>query len=369
MNIKNILTGKSTRSYIFFQYWKRVFSILFCFRNKVYIVCHPVHSNLGDQAQLMCTDLWLKENFPQHKIIHLGYFTTTLNYGPFKWLLINTLSSLITLCIMKIKSRPNDIFIGHSGYFFVDHHNGYKAFMDIIRYFPKHRMIIFPQTINFYTPYIKRYIYNFFKKASNVTLLCRDEVSFNKAKELFPQMKLLLYPDIVTSLIGTRTYNNKREGILFCMRDDIEAYYKPEEINNLMNKFEGIRKEKIDTTLHNITRKDMDSNRDSIINRMIEKIASYKVVITDRYHGTIFSAIASTPVIVISSADHKLSSGVKWFPNDIFKDAVQYAKDLDDAYDKANTILNQTNTKYCTVPYFKELFWDKLKANLIKKNA
>ncbi len=366
MNIKNILTGKSTRSYIFFQYWKRVFSILFCFRNKVYIVCHPVHPNLGDQAQLMCTDLWLKENFPQHKIIHLGYFTTTLNYGPFKWLLINTLSSLITICIMKIKSRPNDIFIGHSGYFFVDHHNGYKAFMDIIRYFPKHRMIIFPQTINFYTPYIKRYIYKFFKKASNVTLLCRDEVSYNKAKDLFPQIKLLLYPDIVTSLIGTRTYSNKREGILFCMRDDIEAYYKPEEINNLMNKFEGIRKEKIDTTLHNITRKEMDSNRESIINKMIEKIASYKVVITDRYHGTIFSAIASTPVIVISSADHKLSSGVKWFPNKIFKDAVQYAKDLEEAYYKAVIILQQKDREYNNPTYFKNEYWNTLKETLSK---
>lgn len=366
MNIKNILTGRSTKSYIFFQYWKRIFSILFCFRNKVYIVCHPVHPNLGDQAQLMCTDQWVKENYPKHKIIHLGYFVPTINFGSLKLLLMNCFSAIIILCVMKLKSRPNDIFIGHSGYFFVDHHNGYKAFMDIIRYFPKHRMIIFPQTINFYTPYIKRYIYNFFKKASNVTLLCRDEVSFNKAKELFPQMKLLLYPDIVTSLIGTRTYNNKREGILFCMRDDIEAYYKPEEINNLMDKFEGIRKEKIDTTLHNITRKDMDSNRDSIINRMIEKIASYKVVITDRYHGTIFSAIASTPVIVISSADHKLSSGVKWFPTNIYKDAVQYAKDLDEAYCKAVIILQQKDRKYNNPAYFKNEYWNTLKETLSK---
>lgn len=227
-------------------------------------------------------------------------------------------------------------------------------------------MIIFPQTINFYTPYIKRYIYKFFKKASNVTLLCRDEVSYNKAKDLFPQIKLLLYPDIVTSLIGTRTYSNKREGILFCMRDDIEAYYKPEEINNLMNKFEGIRKEKIDTTLHNITRKEMDSNRESIINKMIEKIASYKVVITDRYHGTIFSAIASTPVIVISSADHKLSSGVKWFPNKIFKDAVQYAKDLEEAYYKAVIILQQKDREYNNPTYFKNEYWNTLKETLSK---
>lgn len=364
MNIKDILTRKSTKSYIFFQYWKRIFSILFCFRNKIYIVCHPIHPNLGDQAQLMCTDQWAKENYPNHKIIHLGFFIPTLNFGSISMLLINCFSAIITLCVMKLKSRSNDIFIGHSGYFFVDHHNGYKAFIDIIRYFPKHRIVIFPQTINFYTPYVKQYVSKLFNNSKNVTLLCRDEISYDIAKEMFSKINLLLYPDIVTSLIGTRTYPTQREGILFCMRDDIEAFYKSEDINKLINRFGNIRKEKIDTTLHNIPIYEINKNRVKIINNMIEKIATYKVVITDRYHGTIFSAIASTPVIVISSADHKLSSGVKWFPEDIFNDAIQYAENLDDAYLKASRILNKTNIKYNNPAYFKEEFWNKLSTKL-----
>lgn len=361
MNIKTIFKVNSSRVYNFFQYWNRIFSILFCFQNKMYIVCHPIHSNLGDQAQLMCTDRWIRDNYPQYKIIHLGTFTPTLTYGSLKWLLVNCISSLMTLSVMKLKSRPNDIFIGHSGYFFVDHHSGYKAFMDIIKYFPKHKMIIFPQTVNFYTPYIKSYVSNFFANAKNVTLLCRDEVSYNISKKIFPLTKLILYPDIVTSLIGSHSYSGKREGILFCMRDDIEAFYKLEEIDSLIRRFGNVRKEKIDTTLRGISRKEMDEMRELIINQTIEKFASYKVVITDRYHGTIFSAIASTPVVVIASGDHKLSSGVKWFPNDVYADAVQYAEDLDDAYNKATKLLEQDDRLYNNPAYFKDKYWSKLK--------
>lgn len=183
-------------------------------------------------------------------------------------------------------------------------------------------------------------------------------MSYGKAKEMFGTTKLLLYPDIVTSLIGTRKYDNPRNGVLFCMRDDIEAYYSPEDIDKLMRRFDNIRMEKVDTTLK-ISPKEMKAYRDELINNMIEKFSTFKVVITDRYHGTIFSAIANTPVIVINSADHKLSSGVNWFPQEEFGENVQFAKDLDDAYAKAKEILEKVDIRQ-NPPYFKDNYWDKL---------
>ena len=104
----------------------------------------------------------------------------------------------------------------------------------------------------------------------------------------------------------------------------------------------------------------MRKHRDELINETIEKIATYKVVITDRYHGTIFSAIANTPVVVINSADHKLSSGVKWFPKEVFANNVQFAENLDDAYEKANAILNSNEKLLKNPPYFKEKYWSKM---------
>ena len=125
-----------------------------------------------------------------------------------------------------------------------------------------------------------------------------------------------------------------------------------------MQRFGNIRMEKVDTTLK-ISSREMKNNRDKLINEMIERISTYKVVITDRYHGTIFSAIANTPVVVINSADHKLSSGVNWFPKDVFGNNVQFAKDLNEAYTKAQAILSRSALKR-NPPYFKENYWDKL---------
>jgi exopolysaccharide biosynthesis predicted pyruvyltransferase EpsI len=345
------------------SYLKLQFRILFCFNKKTFVVCYPTHPNLGDQAQLMCTDIWLKKNYPDYTIFHLGYFTPTINLCSVHRNFTHALFYLTSWLILKLKVGKNDFFIGHSGYFMIDHHNGWKMFVEIMRMFPNNRLIIFPQTINFYEPVVRQIVKREFAKATNVTLLCRDYVSHQKAKELFPDTHLLLFPDIVTSLIGVKRYTKNREGILFCMRDpdNFETLYSASDIKSLMNRFGDIKKSKTDTTL-NIPWQVMDKKREKLINDLIEEMASYQVVITDRYHGTIFSAIASTPVIVVSSADHKLSSGVKWFPKDIYDGYIHYADSLESAYNIARQILARKDYTYDTPSYFKDNYWDKLRA-------
>ena len=326
---------------------------LFTFRKKVILFCIPTHPNLGDQAQLMCTEKWIADNFKGYKYLSLGQICVPFQNAP-NILFVNY--TFWCYIVLKMVVRRNDVFIGHSGYFFVDHHVGWFSYDFLLQHW-RNKFIILPQTINFYTPVVKQRVSRIFGNKKNLILLCRDNVSYQNAKELFGNTQLLLYPDIVTSLIGTRTYTNKREGVLFCMRNDIEAYYTPEQIKNLMNKFGDIRKEMIDTTLK-ISSKQMRNHRDQFINCMIEKISTYKVVITDRYHGTIFSVIANTPVVVINSADHKLSSGVNWFPQSEFKDNIRFAQNLEDAYVKAMEKLNQTTCLTLNSQYFKVNYWD-----------
>ncbi len=327
---------------------------LFC--KKVFLFCEPSHPNLGDQAQLMCTEKWIKEKYAKYQIVKVGYLFMPfdchivghiLNIGVWKYL------------ILKLFVRKEDIFIAHSGYFFVDHHTGWFTYYFLLQHF-HNRMVILPQTINFYTPVVKQMVSRIFSDRKNLTILCRDEVSYKNAQELFTGTKLLLYPDIVTSMVGIKQYSAERDGVLFCMRNDIEAFYKPEEIDELMAKFTGYRTDKIDTTIK-VSEKQMAKHRDELIWSMIEKISTFKVVITDRYHGTIFSAIASTPVIVINSADHKLSSGVNWFINEGYGDAVQYAESLEDAYKKAMEQLLQKKKEYNNPTYFAERYWERLK--------
>lgn len=341
--------------------FKLFFGSLFCLHKKMFLISEPNHPNLGDQAQLMCTEKWVNENFPDYKLLNVGHICLPFN-SSIKNALINRM--ILRYIVLKLFIRKTDIILGHSGYFFIDHHAGWFSFEFMLNHFPHNKMIILPQTINFYAPVVIERVRKAFSNRPNLTLLCRDQVSYASAQRLFSRTKLLLYPDIVTSLIGTRQYCLLRDGILFCMRDDIEAFYSIEDISSLMARFGEVRKEKIDTTVK-VTPREMIRNRDHIINDMIAKFATFKVVITDRYHGTIFAAIAGTPVIVINSADHKLSSGVNWFPYDIYGINVQFALNLDDAYERANVILHSSQSLYTNPPYFKENYWDKLKSLIV----
>lgn len=342
---------------------KFFFKLLVCNKKKIFLMDPPPHPNLGDQAQLMCTYKWLAENYPEYKIFDLPILRNTLNFGRYSYMLLYSVYAILSQVILKIFVRRDDMFFGHSGYFFVDHHDGWKLFQEMLDMFPKNMMIILPQTINFYTPYVLDFAKRKFSNRKNLTLLCRDEKSFANAKEWFPGIKVMLYPDIVTSLVGFYLNNENRNGVIFIIRNDVEAYYSKEEIKTLEERFGNIRKEEIDTMLTTNNWKEITDNRDKYIYDTIKKISSYKVAITDRYHGTIFSAIASTPVIVISSGDHKLSSGVKWFEKAGLSENVMFVNSLDDAYSKAEEILKSKKV-LATNTYFKEYYWDRLKENL-----
>ena len=96
-----------------------------------------------------------------------------------------------------------------------------------------------------------------------------------------------------------------------------------------------------------------------ILNEQLVYYSKFQLIITDRYHGTIFSLIAGTPVIVLKTTDHKLSSGVKWFPQD-FKDYIEFVENIDSVYDTAQEILSKKLTHQLP-PYFKQNYYDKLK--------
>lgn len=151
------------------------------FSKRVLLIAEPSHPNLGDQAQLMCTEKWIAETYPDRTLVKVGMLFSTIDCR----IVSNVLNiGLIKLLLLKLFVKKNDIFIGHSGYFFVDHHSGWLAYYTLLNNF-KNRMIILPQTINFYTPYFKEIASETFSDRKNLTLLCRDEVSYKNAQEMF----------------------------------------------------------------------------------------------------------------------------------------------------------------------------------------
>lgn len=313
-------------------------------RRMVFLFGSPGHQNMGDQAQTYCIEQWLKANYPQ--------------YGLKIFTLSKSTERIYTLLRRFI--RKNDMLICHSGYHITDLYDERLPYMELAKRFKDHNIIIFPQTVFFNDKRKLEEIAEVFNSHGNVLLMCRDKVSYEEAELHFTSCKLMLMPDIVTSLIGARQYNKHRDGVLFCMRNDKEAFYSKAEIDAFRDRFKDYHTQVTDTTLHDISLDYITSNREKVLLDIFEEYSRYKLVITDRYHGTIFSLIAGTPVIVISSTDHKLSSGVQWFPQE-FSDYLSYTPNLDEAYKQASHQLERHDLNYVLPSYFKENYYDALK--------
>lgn len=309
----------------------------------VFLFGSPFHSNLGDQAQTECIVNWIEHNLPGYKVFISTYINTTPRL------------------LRKIRKyiRKKDILLCHSGYHMTDLYDEQSHYLRLAELFPDHPLTILPQTLHYRDNSHAQATADILNSHPNCTLFCRDEHSYETAKELFGRCRLFLYPDIVTSLIGKVSLaNHPRQGILFCMRNDREAFYQPQAIAKLRRELEEFTStEQTDTTI-DTPAEEVIARRREILYSTFDYFSRFQVIITDRYHETIFSLISNTPVIVLNSIDHKLSSGIKWFP-DSFKEYVYFAESLEQVPDLVRKIMKHS-PKEPLPPYFSENYYDHL---------
>lgn len=315
---------------------------------RIFYLDIPVHPNLGDLAQYMCIKKWIADNYPDRACIEIdGLILSDLKCG-----FIDKLKKIIT---------DDDIIFFQSGYCTQDL-GGYHDLVHriIVENFPNTPIVMLPQTVYYQHPENAKRTADVYSKHNKIFFMARDFTSAELAKELFMNLDVQTYPDIVTTLIGThKTANCKRNGVALCIRNDSEKYYSDQEIAELHKKLEAITDVFMCDTTIGSKFSDIKPYIEQRIFDMINQFGSAKVIITDRYHGTIFSLIAGTPVIVIKTTDHKVKTGVEWFKG-VYDDYVYYAESLEEAYDKAQVFLN-TDLKYQLEPYFKKRYYDGLK--------
>ena len=315
--------------------------------DKIFYLGIPAHANLGDLAQGVCIRRWIKKNYPERTVVEIE--TNAL---------VNTRFSVLGL--LKEMYKKGDLIIFQSGYTTTDL-GGYADEMHraVMESLPYAKMLMMPQTIFFREEENKERTSKCYNSMSNLLFLARDRVSYNMAMEMFPDIEVMLFPDIVTTMIGNFPVNTKREGIMFCCRDDGEKLYSDEQIDELMQKCRYLEKvNKTDTTKKEYAAEIVKNAEKYIINE-IREYSKYKLVITDRYHGTILSLIAGTPVIVIKTTDHKVMTGVEWFKG-VYDEYVYAANDLEEAYAMAEAVLKK-KLNYKLKPYFEKNYYDKLK--------
>ena len=317
-------------------------------KNKVFYLGRTENNNLGDNGQYYCIKKWIKENYPDHEV----YITPSRYITNYRHACLNTLK--------KYFEYNNDIIIFQSGYCVQDRGGDHPLMHELIcECLSEARILMMPQTIYFQHEENRLRTALNHNKAHNMLFLARDRVSYEQAKQMFPNIRVKLFPDIVTTLIGEYNYQYERDKIFLCCRNDGERFYSDDELCNLMKRLEALLPVEYGDTQSQLTGYKLRKILEESIEREIEKLSHFKVVITDRYHGTIFSLCANTPVVIIKTKDHKVTTGADWFKG-IYDNHVYVASDLDDAYNTAAAICH--NFDYVTLsPYFKQHYYDNLK--------
>lgn len=270
---------------------------------KVYLIGTPWHGNIGDQTLVIAEKYILNKVFSEHKIIEIP--SRIYNSKWKKYFGLNI-------------TAKDYIFLqggGNLGTLYINEEHFHR---DIIKKHPNNKIVIMPMSIFFHDNdlgkkelEISREIYNAHK---NLTIISRDEISYNFAKKNFDKVNNILAPDSVTALEDIVPKNTfKRNGICFFMRNDIEKVVSSETIRAIKNYADKnqIKYVLSDTADNNSYR--TDSDRKKVIFSRWKLAQKARLVITDRYHGVIFAVITHTPIVVFKSYDSKISSGVKWF--------------------------------------------------------
>lgn len=316
-------------------------------RKNIFVFGSPFHSNLGDQAQTYCIKKWIENNYPKYKL----YIYDTMELTNGDYFILNRIHKYI---------KKSDLIFLHSGYHTTDLYMLEENMQrKVIELFYDNKIVVLPQTIYYTDVKEMNKSKNIYNKHSKLMMLCRDELSYKTAQDIFSNCKLRLFPDIVTTMIGCFEYNNDRNGILLCMRNDKESIISKCILEQIKNQLSEIDNVTVSDTTISLSGEEVTKNREKILTSVWNDYSKYRIIITDRYHGTIFALISNTPVIVLPSSDHKLSSGVKWFPES-FKGYVQYIDKPDFLVDAVRKVYS-TNYTYSLPLYFSENYYNKLK--------
>ncbi len=182
-----------------------------------------------------------------------------------------------------------------------------------IRKFPKNRMVLFPQTLHFPEEpggeKEKKSLAALYGAHRRLTLFAREAHSFALMRGLFSN-PVELAPDIVMSL-PAREIQAERMGALLILRSDVEARLDATQFFAIKNELarQGHQVEFADTLFsHDISL----ASREQVLDGMLRRIASAKLVVTDRLHAMIFSAIAGTPCVAFGNYNHKLPGCYEW---------------------------------------------------------
>lgn len=96
-------------------------------------------------------------------------------------------------------------------------------------------------------------------------------------------------------------------------------------------------------------------NQKLIVEQKIEMWSRASIVLTDRLHGMIFSAITGTPCVAFSNYNHKIKESYEWIK---YLPYIKYAENITQAREYIEELVNMKESNYDItplLPYFDKI--------------
>lgn len=294
-------------------------------RKTAYLLGTPTHKNIGDSAIVVSEIAFLKRcGFVNVVEITVG------EYWSFH------------KCIIRLMPKKANIFLpggGNMGSLWPIEENWRSQ---IIEDFSRHHIVVFPQTI-YYTEdaeaiALKEKSISVYNTKPNLAIVAREQKSFCLMKQLYPNLNVLLAPDIVLSM-GQQVYDVPRDGILICFRRDKEQRLLESDEEKLVY---GLREKGYQVELSDTMSETQITveNRADIVSKKLQQFAKARLIITDRLHGMVFAAITGTPCLVLGNNHHKVEGTYKWLKD---LDYVEFVADMKEAEERVDAFYKKEN--------------------------
>lgn len=319
-------------------------------KKKIILLGTPYHSNLGDYAQTYCILNILKEQFSEYDIETFEVKSKSdFDYSE----LFLAIRNRLTL---------DDIILVQSGMHLTDvYENEQNMLMQALKVFREYKVVILPQTMFYKDKKNQEESLRFINSFSNTMLYARESHTYEIAKQYIGVDKLAMCPDVVHSLIGRyQKFDYQREGILICKRkDDDDICVTHQQLEEEMVGINA-RIDWYDTEL-DLSSAELKMDTSGILEETIQRFAQYKLVITDRLHGTIFALIANTPVLTINLRSQKVQANYEWYQkNEEISEYVEKIDDFSELSSKVKKMLEK-DYDYNLPAYFYETFYRDLR--------
>ncbi|WP_455683149.1 polysaccharide pyruvyl transferase family protein [Thomasclavelia sp.] len=295
---------KAVRRYFIYQFKFGIKMFLLHLNGENIYVCveSPVHGNIGDQALALC---------------RINLLTNIVGINEKNIIEFTSRDRMLYFPFIKKSINNTDIIILRGGGYFGDlWKDDFITTLKFIDEFRENKIVIFPQSVYFSdtlsgNKILKKSI-KIINNHQKLFMFARDENSYKLMKQYYECDKIFLTPDTVLSFKPSFQKIQRKNQILLCMRNDKEKKVSNDFKAKIIS---TISKQKINyvyqDTVIDYNMKNIIEQKDIVI-ELLKKFVSCKLIITDRMHGMIFSAITGTPCIVLNNIDGKVKNQYKW---------------------------------------------------------